>query len=328
MKLQIDRDLAVPLGVQLRGLIEYGIACGELRVGERLPSVRELADAVGVAPMTVSQVYRELKAAELIETRVGSGTFVADSSHATVGERGAADLDRSIDMVIEAGLAMGLRPGDLLARFSTRIFSRPARPPRTRIVMIGMFQAATQRYARLISGHIGPAASVDAATLDAIRRDPELRLQVASADLAVTFANRLRDVEEQLPDTPVVAISFIPSEETRLALASLDPLARVGIVSLVPEFLPIMRSGVQRFAPHVQKTFPALLDGPELEAAVAEADVIVYATGGEAVLDRLRPGLPAIEYRHIPDPTDIERIVAPFVRGRTNAQPPLEKEAS
>jgi hypothetical protein len=231
-------------------------------------------------------------------------------------------------MAIEAGLAMGLRPGDLLARFSARIFSRPARPPRTRIVMIGMFQAATQRYARLISGHIGPAVSVDAATLDAIKRNPELRLEVATADLAVTFANRLRDVEEQLPDTPVVAISFIPSEETRLALASLDPLARVGIVSLVPEFLPIMRSGVQRFAPHVQKTFPVLLDGPELEAAVAQADVIVYATGGEAVLDRLRPGLPAIEYRHIPDPTDIERIVAPFVRGRTAAQPPLEREAS
>ena len=31
MPLRIDRDLPVPLGVQLRGLIEYGIACGELR---------------------------------------------------------------------------------------------------------------------------------------------------------------------------------------------------------------------------------------------------------------------------------------------------------
>ena len=34
MNLRIDRDLPVPLGVQLRGLIEYGIACGELRAGQ------------------------------------------------------------------------------------------------------------------------------------------------------------------------------------------------------------------------------------------------------------------------------------------------------
>src|SRR5262245_55122963 len=46
MRLTVDRDLPVPLGVQLRGLIEYGITCGELAAGERLPSVRELAEAV------------------------------------------------------------------------------------------------------------------------------------------------------------------------------------------------------------------------------------------------------------------------------------------
>ena len=43
MNLRIDRDLPVPFGVQLRGLIEYGIACGGARLRSRLPSVRELA---------------------------------------------------------------------------------------------------------------------------------------------------------------------------------------------------------------------------------------------------------------------------------------------
>ena len=39
----------------------------------------------------------------------------------------------------------------------------------------------------------------------------------AAAGLVVTFANRRREVEELLGGTRVVAISFIPSEETRLA---------------------------------------------------------------------------------------------------------------
>ena len=71
MKLQIDRELPVPLGLQVKGLIEYGIACGELSPGERLPSVRELADSLAVAPMTVALVYRGLREAGLIETRGG-----------------------------------------------------------------------------------------------------------------------------------------------------------------------------------------------------------------------------------------------------------------
>ena len=77
MNLRIDRDLPVPIGVQLRGLIEYGIACGELARGSRLPSVRDLARQLEVAPMTVSQVYKELKEAGLLAARSGHGTFVA-----------------------------------------------------------------------------------------------------------------------------------------------------------------------------------------------------------------------------------------------------------
>ena len=60
----IDRRLNVPLGVQLRGQMEYGIAGGELPRGSRLPSVRELSHDLGLAHMTVAQVYKELLAPE------------------------------------------------------------------------------------------------------------------------------------------------------------------------------------------------------------------------------------------------------------------------
>jgi hypothetical protein len=223
---------------------------------------------------------------------------------------------------------MGLRPSDLVALVSARIFFRTGRVAPTQIMVVGMFQAATARYARLIAAHLGASATVDAVTLEAIERERDLCERTASADLVVTFANRRREVEVLLGGTRVVAISFIPSEETRLALASLDPLARVAIVSRFPEFLPIMKSGVQRFAPHAQRTSAALLDSADLDLAVTEADVIIYATGAEVVLDRLRPGTPAIEYRHIPDPADIERIIVPLIRGAEPAMPALEREAS
>ena len=40
MEFAVDHSLPVALGVQLRGLIEYGVACGQLMPGDRLPSMR------------------------------------------------------------------------------------------------------------------------------------------------------------------------------------------------------------------------------------------------------------------------------------------------
>ena len=72
----------------------------------------------------------------------------------------------------------------------------------------------------------------------------------------------------------------------------------------------------------------AVLGEPEVEPLLEAVGVIVYATGAEAVLDRLRAGTLAIEYRHIPDPADIERVIAPVIRDRRAASALLKKEAS
>ena len=58
-------------------------------------------------------------------------------------------------------------------------------------------------------------------------------------DICVTLAHRRGEVEHLVPSgIPVVGMSFIPAEETRAQLAMVDPMARVGIVSIFPEFSP------------------------------------------------------------------------------------------
>ncbi|TFF25472.1 GntR family transcriptional regulator [Jiella endophytica] len=322
MHFHVDRDLPVPIRLQIKGLIEYGIACGELQAGEALPSVRELAERVGVAPMTVSQVYGELKSAGLIETRPGSGTFIANSGQARMAARPEAiQLRRQIDALIDEGLAMGVRASDLAALVNARLFYRTSVGQRVSVAMVGLFPEATASYARFIAARLGAAATVEPLTIEAMQRDPATRARGASADLAVTFVNRHREVAALLPNTKVVSISFIPSEETRRALASLDPLETLGIVSRFPDFLPIMKSGVQRFAPHVPAIAATTVEEPHLREVIERSSVLVYATGAESALSMVRPGTSAIEYRHTPDPADIERVILPMVRASDEAAP-------
>jgi len=69
---------------QLTACVVTAVAAGDLVPGERLPTVRGLAESLGLAPNTVARSYRDLERSGVIETRGRSGSFVAypDRSHA------------------------------------------------------------------------------------------------------------------------------------------------------------------------------------------------------------------------------------------------------
>lgn len=79
LALSVDRTAEVPLGSQLAWQIEALIVDGRLQPGERLPSVRRLAEAAGVNVNTIRAVYERLEGEGFVVTQHGRGTFVAES---------------------------------------------------------------------------------------------------------------------------------------------------------------------------------------------------------------------------------------------------------
>lgn len=310
----IDRSLSVPVGVQLRGQIEYGIAGGEIGRGARLPSVRDLAAELGLAHMTVAQVYKDLLARGLIQTQPGRGTFVADTP--AVGRaRDQAVLRRLVARTVEAAAGLGFTPAQLLGVLSATL-ERPRGEARSlRVLLVGIFERATRDYAAELA-RLLPMDSVEAITIAEL----ETGAAPPPADLTVTFAHREAQVRALLPGASVVSLGFIPSDHTRTALAALDPQTRLGVVATFEEFLPTLKSGVTRFAPHISQLRAAHLDSPELAELLRWSGVLVYATGAEGVLGRLPPGTAAFEYRHTPDPFDVDHTLAPLLDERREAE--------
>src|SRR3712207_5150595 len=76
--LELDRRGAVPIYVQLVDGVKHALEVGTLRPGERLPTVRGLAEELAVAPNTIVKAYNELQRAGLIESRARVGTVVAE----------------------------------------------------------------------------------------------------------------------------------------------------------------------------------------------------------------------------------------------------------
>jgi len=66
----------LPIYRQIVRQIQEAIASNRLGMGERLPSHRELAKQLVIAPLTVKRAYDELERAGLIRSARGRGTFV------------------------------------------------------------------------------------------------------------------------------------------------------------------------------------------------------------------------------------------------------------
>jgi DNA-binding transcriptional MocR family regulator len=82
MLIELNRNSAQPLYVQLAQDIQRRIRSGALPAGARLPTVRELAQQLGVTRLTIHSAYSELQAGGWVEATVGRGTFVAEQSAA------------------------------------------------------------------------------------------------------------------------------------------------------------------------------------------------------------------------------------------------------
>ena len=76
MILKLDMSGDIPIYVQLRNQIVLGIGRGALRVGEKLPTVRQLAGDAGINTMTVNKAYQVLKAEGFIEIDRRHGAVV------------------------------------------------------------------------------------------------------------------------------------------------------------------------------------------------------------------------------------------------------------
>ena len=111
----------MPLYAQLTRAIQFAVTTGRLRIGDQLPTVRQLAVDLRINANTVAKVYAELERGGVVETRRGVGTFVRarhfEGKPRPDEEKRLREL--SDRFIAEAG-ALGFTLNDLLDHLESR----------------------------------------------------------------------------------------------------------------------------------------------------------------------------------------------------------------
>lgn len=105
--IRIDPKLPVPIWSQIEEAVRRQVALGQLRAGEAIPSVRELAQRLQVNPATVSKAYQRLVDQGLLEVRRGEGTFVAAAPPPMARSERTKALRYAADRYAAEGVTLG-----------------------------------------------------------------------------------------------------------------------------------------------------------------------------------------------------------------------------
>jgi len=109
LEIHLDVKSGVPFYRQIIDQVKAAIATESIAPGDRLPTVRQLAVDLSVNPNTVSRAYTELELTGLVETQMGSGTFVGSRPV----ERNDVERRRVLDQLCQ----------EFLSRVSTHGFT-------------------------------------------------------------------------------------------------------------------------------------------------------------------------------------------------------------
>jgi DNA-binding transcriptional regulator YhcF (GntR family) len=115
--IRVDATASEPPYEQIRAQVAEQVASGDLPPGTRLPTVRALAESLGVATNTVARAYRELEHAGVVSTRGRAGTVVSGDQVLRAAKEAAASY---VDQALSYGL--GEQEAVALVR---RAFDRP-----------------------------------------------------------------------------------------------------------------------------------------------------------------------------------------------------------
>ncbi|MFB6367697.1 GntR family transcriptional regulator [Paenibacillus elgii] len=114
MNIIISNASSEPIYIQILNQIRQNILSGELRAGDSLPSIRQLAKDLQVSVITTKRAYEELEKEKLIDSVVGKGCFVSGANKDFIREQRMKRLEEKMIEIIRESKELNMSQQDLI----------------------------------------------------------------------------------------------------------------------------------------------------------------------------------------------------------------------
>jgi DNA-binding transcriptional regulator YhcF (GntR family) len=223
MEIRISKESEVPLRQQVTEQIILLIATDKLKLGESLPSVRELARRLKIHHNTISHAYQDLVRRHWLVSRRGSHLVVIRAPDKLTGTVGQQDLDEMINITIELARRRGYSLQALRERMRERLLTQP--PDHILVVEEepGLRELLQEEIREAMPWPVEGCG----------RRDLASEPGLAVGALVATPQYAVGDTEPLVPrDRPAVPVAFGTAEESAGMIRKLRDPSVIAVVSV------------------------------------------------------------------------------------------------
>lgn len=267
---QINQQLNIPIYQQLVDRVRAAVKKGELEPGQKLPTVQELADSLGVAKGTVKRAYDELEHNGLLEKIQGRGTFICyqPANSTSRKERAMAAIDGLLDELEE----MGFSPMEINIFLTLKQRERSEELATVNVGVLDSNPETLSQMAEQLRSVKG--IEVYSYLLGNIQEYP-YKLD-EQTDMVITTAEHGEYLEGVLSDRKKIArVALRLSTQTLGAMMSLRAGERIGVLASSGGFGDLVYESCRGCNRNVAFAQPKTFDDVDMDAFLADKDAVL-----------------------------------------------------
>ncbi len=211
MTLRLDRRSPLGIKDQIKRQIRMMAETGETSAGQALPSVRDMAKTLHVNRNTILAAYRELVAEGILETVVGSGTFIKERQVQSETE----ELKKIVDGAIQKALSAGFSPERITDFMLHRVTTCFPSTEGGRVLVVECNQEALDDISAVLKREL--SARTTTLLIQDLESNPQALIELlADTDLIVCGFNHVEELQKVLPTSAVEVVAVLLRPEIRI----------------------------------------------------------------------------------------------------------------
>lgn len=292
MNIKVDRKSGIPIYIQVKNQIMIDIKNGNLKIGTKMPTERELAQCLSTSRNTISAAYNLLEQEGVLVSYQGRGTFVAEETKSWKQYSAKDKLLKIIDLGLEEALEQGIDPMEFQLLVNERVKEKEELMKEVNAV----FFECNIEQARVFAKELSQLANVNVTPMvvaELSDRDGEIQKTLEKAQILIATFNHVNEVRELTVDLDkeVLGVAINPCLDTIVKIARYPRETKFGLVCISKEFQfkvinAIKSSGID--IDEIHATISRLQR--DIEDVIKASDVIIVSPGRREDVKKLLIG--------------------------------------
>lgn len=314
--IKLDKESGVPLYLQVKKHIMYLIKSDILKVGNKMPTERELSENLKVSRNTISSAYNDLEQDGVLKSYQGRGTFVAEDTNPWKMQNVKEKIVKFIDLAFEESIETGINPDEFLEIVNKRIKEKKNIMSRITAVYV----ECNIEQSKMFSDQLSESTDINVIplTIDNLKNvNSKVEGIIKNCQVIISTFNHVNEVIYLTSKfkKEVIGVAINVDLETIVKIARYPDETKFAFVCISNEFMFKARGAFERAGlGNINIKYTNTTDIDELKKVISTCDVIIVSPGRyKSVNDNITGNKPILKFLYNLDDNSVKTLKSKII---------------